>query len=442
VRVLELVLVVSEPSSTADRLCDLLCNDGMPSRQATPTMVLTDWQLEDGIPDMLLVGATLGMDIVRRVTRRIMQMTIRPPTVVVFADDDVVDLTPHVTAGLDYVVPPFLPRQLVSRLLACHFRQAMCRTAEEIQTTADLLKYERELQIGREIQAGFLPEELPARAGWQLTARFRPAREVSGDFYDAFELLGGARIGVVIADVCDKGVGAALYMALIRSLLRHTAICMDTVLGAADKIEPGRDADAALLLRAVGATNDYLTTNHLRQGYFATLFFGIVDPSTGSMVYINCGHNPPVLRRSGGDYTLLGPTGPALSLVADSVFAIGRAQLEPGDLLFAYTDGVPEAKDSAGRFFTQEVMLSLVAGQAGAADELLDHVERRLRAHVGSAEQADDITMVALRRQPNRVTRRRRGSTAPSAAAKDASVSQTRSPSPGRRRAKGAPGTG
>ena len=103
---------------------------------------------------------------------------------------------------------------------------------------------------------------------------------------------------------------------------------------------------------------------------------------------------------------------------------------------------MPEAKDSAGRFFTQEVMLSLIAGQVGAADDLLDLIERRLRAHVGPAEQADDITMVALRRQPNRVTGARRGSTAPSRSAKDASVPPTRSPSPGRRRAKGAAGTG
>jgi len=289
----------------------------------------------------------------------------------------------------------------MSRLLACHFRQALSRTAEEIQTSAHLLKYERELQIGRNIQAGFLPEQLPVRAGWRLTARFQPAREVSGDFYDAFELLGGARIGLVIADVCDKGVGSALFMALIRSLLRHTAVCMDTAMTDVDIGEPEPGADATLLLRAVVATNDYLTTNHLRQGYFATLFFGVLDPSSGSMVYVNCGHNPPVLRRPDGDYTLLGPTGPALSLLPNSIFRVGVAQLEPGDLLFAYTDGVPEARDTSGRFLTEEVMLGLISGWDGAVDDVLDLVERRLRAHIGLAEQADDITMVALRREPD-----------------------------------------
>jgi sigma-B regulation protein RsbU (phosphoserine phosphatase) len=229
-------------------------------------------------------------------------------------------------------------------------------------------------------------------------------------------------------------------MAIIRSLLRHTAICMDTFPAVGrDFREHDVDDDTALLLRAVVATNDYLTTNHLRQGYFATMFFALLDPSTGSLAYINCGHNPPVLRRANGDYTLLGPTGPALSLVPNSVFSVGRAVLHPGDLLFAYTDGIPDAKDSAGRFFTEDVMLALVASRSVSADDLLDLIERELRAHVGSAEQADDITMVALRREPKRSTRRAsRAAPAPTAAGPS---SKARSPSPGRRRPSGERGT-
>jgi len=150
--------------------------------------------------------------------------------------------------ALDYIVPPFLPTLIRSRLFACHSQQALARTAEEAHVEAELLKYERELQIGREIQEGFLPDTLPARVGWQLTARFQPAREVAGDFYDAFELLGGNRIGLVVADVCDKGVGAALFMALIRSLLRHTAIHVD---GDAVRGSEGTAATAAVDAGAV-----------------------------------------------------------------------------------------------------------------------------------------------------------------------------------------------
>jgi sigma-B regulation protein RsbU (phosphoserine phosphatase) len=393
--VLELTLVVSEPSAAAEQLCTLLVEDGMPARHVSPARVLAGWYPKEGAPDLVLVNAALDIDMVGQVVQQLMRLGGRPPTVVSFAETTIPDLEPHVRAGLDYIVPPFVPGMIGSRLLACHVRQALSRTAEGIQTNAGLLKYERELQIGQEIQAGFLPEVLPNREGWQLTARFQPAREVAGDFYDAFELLEGDRIGLVVADVCDKGVGAAMFMALVRSLLRHAAINLDS--GGRRR---GTGADRILLQRAVVATNDYLTTNHLRQGYFATVFFGVLDPASGSLIYANCGHNPPVLQRATGGRHLLGPTGPALGLMPDSVFGLGRTRLDPGDLLFAYTDGVPEAKDATGRFFGRELLLDLIAGHSAGADDLLDLIERTLGIHVGAAEQSDDITMIALHREP------------------------------------------
>jgi phosphoserine phosphatase RsbU/P len=404
--VLRMTLVVSEPSATADQLCAVLNADQMPAWQAAPGYVMTDWSVKRGRPDLLLINAGLDVEVVRRVSRRIMQTTNPPPTIVVFvADDDFATLEPHVSAGMDYIVPPYLTGQVRSRLIACHFRQALSRTAEEIQTAADLLHYERELQIGREIQEGFLPEKLPTLTGWQLTVRFLPAREVAGDFYDAFELRGGTRIGLVVADVCDKGVGAALFMALIRSLLRHAAIHTESIGGQtwSARDPAGATADVELLLRSVRATNDYLIANHLRQAYFATLFFGVLNPATGSLVYINCGHNPPVLRRLDGGFQLLWPTGPALGLMPDSAFAVRRTGMEDGDLLFVYTDGVPEARDAIGRTFGREPMLSLVCAHQGGADDLLARMEREVDAHVGLAERYDDITMVALSRRLSEV---------------------------------------
>lgn len=391
--VLELTLVVSESSPVGEQLCALLIEEGMPARHVAPARILAGWYPEEGVPDLVLVSSKVDIDVAGQVVQRLMRAGRRPPTVVSFAEATVPDLEPHVRAGLDYIVPPFVPGLIGSRLLACHVRQALSRTAEGMQANAGLLKYERELQIGQEIQAGFLPETLPCRDGWQLTARFHPAREVAGDFYDAFDLLGGDRIGLVVADVCDKGVGAALFMALVRSLLRHAAINLN---GGGRR----RGSDSILLQRAVVATNDYLTTNHLRQGYFATVFFGVLDPDTGALAYVNCGHNPPVLQRATGGRHLLGPTGPALGLMPDSVFGVGRTRLDPGDLLFAYTDGVPEAKDAAGRFFSRELLLDLIAGHSAGADDLLDLIERTLGIHVGAAEQSDDITMIALRRAP------------------------------------------
>lgn len=391
--VLNLILVISEPTAAAARLCAVLNADGMPSRQVAPSQLLAGWSAVDGVPDLLLVSAAMDAGLVRRVEQRIRQTTNRSPTVVMFSNAEVGDLEDHIRGGLDYIVPPFLPGLVGGRLLASHVRQALSRSPEEIRVNADLVYYERELRIGQEIQAGFLPEALPVRAGWQLTSRFQPAQIVAGDFYDAFELLDGARIGLVVADVCDKGVGAALFMALVRSLLRHSATHLDQP-GAP---QPG-GSDEALLLRTVVTTNDYLTANHLAQGYFATVFFAILDPLTGALVYANCGHNPPILRRDDGDRRLLGPTGPALGLTPQSVFTVEQTRLGLGDLLFAYTDGVPEAKDAGGRFLGWEVLHELIASHRGGAEDLLDRFDRTISAHVGTAEQSDDITMIALHR--------------------------------------------
>lgn len=145
------------------------------------------------------------------------------PIVVVWTVAGFTKLEEHVRLGHDYLVPPFLPALVGARLHSCSERAGLGRTLREADARAELMGYEKELEIGREIQAGFLPESLPVPDGWEIDVCFRPARQVAGDFYDVFELSRGRRLAVVVADVCDKGVGAALFMALIRSLLRHTA---------------------------------------------------------------------------------------------------------------------------------------------------------------------------------------------------------------------------
>jgi sigma-B regulation protein RsbU (phosphoserine phosphatase) len=244
----------------------------------------------------------------------------------------------------------------------------------------NLRDYERDVAIARDLQAGFLPERLPAPDGWRVAATLRPAGLMAGDFYDGFDLPGG-QVGFLVADVCDKGIGAALFMALVRTLLRHTA----------------QNGDPEPLTRAVVATNAYLTDNHRRQGYFVTLFFGVLDPSSGRLRYINCGHNPPVLIRANGSHRLLPPTGPAMGMLPDSDYALGHATLAPGDSLLAYTDGVVEARDPAGRQFGVDRLLA-AAHAARPAATMLDAVDRVLRMHVGAAAPSDDITLFTLHR--------------------------------------------
>ncbi|MDI6100434.1 PP2C family protein-serine/threonine phosphatase [Actinoplanes sp. NEAU-A12] len=400
---MQLTLLVSKPSDTADHLRAVLASDGMDVRQLTPEQALTtEWGPPGGVPDLLLVNAGLDLVTVRSLLHRLGRAADRPPTVVTFVDDRYADLEPYVRAGLDYIVPPYVPKQVRDRLVASQLRQLICPDSGDLQSTTALLRYEQELAIGREIQLGFLPDGLPTPAGWNFTARFLPAREVSGDFYDAFEMLDGRRIALVVADVCDKGVGAALFMALIRSLLRHTAVYLET--STRDRAGHPPDADAErrrdeeMLMRAVTSTNDYLIKNHMRQAYFATLFFAILDPETGSLVFVNCGHNPPLIRRHNGDVMLLHPTGPALGLIPQASFRPASTTLEPGDLFFGYTDGVTEARNTAGVLLGEAKMTAIVCTDATSARETLNCVERCINEHAGVAEQADDITMMAVHR--------------------------------------------
>lgn len=265
-----------------------------------------------------------------------------------------------------------------------------------------LVQMERDMEIGRQIQAGFLPSELPSARGWDVAAHFRPAREVSGDFYDAFALPGGL-MALVITDVCDKGVGAALYMTLLRSLLRAFA---ERAFGPTDADPSSRSANRPIppsrhiAVSAVEQTNNYVAQTHGQACMFATLFFGVLDPATGRLTYINAGHDAPALLGAGAIKARLNPTGPVVGITPNIAYEIGEILMEPGDTLFTYTDGVTEARDAAGRFFTEQRLLARLQDPADSATALVDNVIAALNQHIAGAEPHDDVTMLVVRREP------------------------------------------
>jgi sigma-B regulation protein RsbU (phosphoserine phosphatase) len=215
---------------------------------------------------------------------------------------------------------------------------------------------------------------------------------VAGDFYDAFGLSGGARVGLVLADVCDKGVGAALFMALFRSLVRaFSERAWET-----PPSEAG--ADASRILSTVLSTNDYIAKTHGRANMFATLFLGILDPSDGTLTWVNAGHEAPVVLGGTGVPARLAPTGPALGMMPDMKFEARTTTLAPGETLFGFTDGVTEARDAAGRLFSEERLLALVAEGSPSAAALLDRVGAEVATHAAGVDRSDDITMLAARR--------------------------------------------
>ncbi len=240
----------------------------------------------------------------------------------------------------------------------------------------------REMQIGRVLQTEFLPRELPSMPGWQLAARFLPARHLSGDFYDVFRLPTGD-MAIAIADVCDKGVGAALFMSLVRGLLRSNA-----------QRARGRHE----VLSTIVQTNNFLAENHGRTAMFTTLFFGVLDPESGELQYINCGHDSPIVIGAAGEEARLDSSGPALGAIHEVEFEIGRIVLLPGDTLVAFTDGVTDALDAHDQQFGEERLLSIVRRGAPSVTSMLGDIENAVKHHIGDAAQYDDITLLALRR--------------------------------------------
>lgn len=256
---------------------------------------------------------------------------------------------------------------------------------------------ERELEIGRTIQSGFLPVDLPAPPGWEVAAHFRPALQVSGDFYDLFRLSDERRLGVVIADVCDHGVGSALFMALTRSLVRAFALRK----GRAHRPEGEEPADR-LALDAVERTNDYICETHAEAGMFATLFMGVLDPADGTLTYVNGGHEPPILQRARGEAAHLKATGLAVGALPDSPYHADAASLRPGDRLVLYTDGVTDAEGAAGSRFGKDRLAALSSARPEeTASETVARIVSALQAHVGDGAPADDITLLVVHRTPD-----------------------------------------
>ncbi|MGD9875325.1 SpoIIE family protein phosphatase [Desulfococcus sp.] len=258
---------------------------------------------------------------------------------------------------------------------------------------------EHELDIGRRIQAGFFPTILPEVGGWEIAAHFHAARHVSGDFYDAFCFEDPRYMGVVIADVCDKGVGAALYMAIFRSLVRILSRASGVDCGAArgpENFDPSR-----VLAKTIRSVNEYIAVTHEKDAMFATLFFGILDTETGELFYINGGHEPPLIVSGLGIKARLAPTGAAVGAFREASFTVLRVRIGPGETLLAYTDGVTEACNPAGRLFTRERLVRRAGAFCAAPHHLIDEIRMEIESFTSADGLRDDVTLLALGRQPS-----------------------------------------
>jgi sigma-B regulation protein RsbU (phosphoserine phosphatase) len=301
------------------------------------------------------------------------------PVIIISVLDDMGSIVKGIEMGAeDYLPKPFDPVLLKARIGASLEKKRL----RDIEVKY-LQRINDEMALAWRIQSGFLPKELPDIAGWQLAAALKPSRETSGDFYD-FILLPNGQLGILVADVTDKGMGAALSMVLSRTLIRTFAAQYDT-----EPVSVLRAANQRILMDT--DTDQYVT-----------VFYGILDPASGTLTYCNAGHNPPYLVsvQDGQTVQALRRTGMPLGILEDGSWEQEVVQLAPGNTLVLYTDGITDAQDPEEKLYGEQRLLEVIQANRGRPAQDVQHA---LMAHVcqfmGDTPQFDDITLAVVVRE-------------------------------------------
>lgn len=240
----------------------------------------------------------------------------------------------------------------------------------------------RDLEIARNVQKASFPKKSPAIPGLQCATFYKPAHSIGGDYYDFLPLDDGTW-GIAVGDVSGKGIGAALVMATLQASLR------------AQTLSP-RPA-----IRKLMKNVNLLVRESSPAEFFASLFYAEYEPASRLLTYVNAGHNPPVvIRRSHGRCKVfsLQSGGVPVGALDESQYDSDKFQLEPGDILVAYTDGLTESENPGGRAFGQERLKTILCScTAEQSQEILQHILRELSAHSAGGPQEDDLTLVVMR---------------------------------------------
>lgn len=247
------------------------------------------------------------------------------------------------------------------------------------QQTIRQARFQQELETAYTIQSSLLPEREPQLPGWDIAATWEPAQEVAGDFFDFIALPDG-RMGFVLADVCGKGVGAALFMALSRTVFNVMA---------------QSDLPLDVLMTQV---NNQIKNNN-RANLFVTLFYAVIDPKTGEMAYSNAGHNPPIIVSASGEDKMLPNSGPALGIFPNIAYKTDTLTLAPGDMIVIYTDGITEAVGKDDEEFGEDRLIELlhVYGQNNAR-AVIYAIAQAVDLFTHNAPPSDDATLLVIKR--------------------------------------------
>ncbi len=375
----ENILLVDDSPANLRLLTQILSERGYRVRAVTSgPRALASVELTP--PDLILLDIRMpdmdGYEVCRQLKANARSADI--PVLFISALDEIGDkMRAFEAGGVDYITKPFQIEEVAARVGTHLALRRLQRNLQEANR-----RMAQELALAAQVQASFMRQTLPEMTGWQLAVALVPARLTSGDFYDVTRLQSG-KLALLIADVVDKGVGAALYMAMSCALLRVFL--------------SEHPDDPALVLQAV---NQRLLADATAD-QFVTVFLGLLDPQSGALTYCNAGHNPPILLRAAESTTpiLLRKTGLPLGMDEQSIWSARQERLAPGDALLLYTDGVTDAEDTEGGWYGLERLTATLRANLGsAAPALRDAILADVHRFTQGAAQADDMALVALTR--------------------------------------------
>lgn len=371
----ESILIVDDNPANLRLLSHLLTGHGYNVRAVTGgERALASAELHP--PDLVLLDIRMpeidGFEVCRRLKGNV--KTLAAPVLFISALDDIGDkMSAFAAGGVDYITKPFQMEEVLARVETHLALRRLQRSLEEANR-----RMEQELALAARVQASFMARGLPALPGYELAVRLIPALQTSGDFYDVVKLIDG-RVALIIADVVDKGVGAALYMAMSCALLRSSLF------------------DHGGAPEAVFKTVNERLLAYATADQFVTVFLGILEPESGVLIYANAGHNPPIWLRRNEAPQWLASTGPPLAIVETMTWEQKQLELLPADALVLYTDGVTESENEHEGFYGQDGLLRVASDAYGrSAEALRDTILHDVETFTDDSHPADDVALMVL----------------------------------------------
>jgi sigma-B regulation protein RsbU (phosphoserine phosphatase) len=376
----EEILIVDDTPANLRLLSQMLTDRGYVVRAVTSGPRALESAL-DTPPNLILLDIRMPEMDGYEVTRRLKEgeKTRDIPIIFISALNELGDKVKGFNVGgVDYITKPFQFEEVLVRVETHLALRGLQRQLQEANK-----RFERELALAGNLQASFFPTEPPNIPNWSLSVILQPAAETSGDFYDVFTLP-DEHVGILVADVVDKGAAAALYMALSWTLIRTYA--------AEYPLQPER---------VLSAVNQRIISD-TDSSRFVTVFYGILNPSDGTLTYCNAGHNPPYLKRINKREpgVWLSKTGVLLGMFEDETWEQDVVQINPGDIMALYTDGVTESQSTKGDLFgTKRLEKTVDAQKTQSAKVVQKSILKAIADFRGTMPQHDDIALVIVARE-------------------------------------------